>query len=206
MLQLLAGRASDRKLRLFVVAACRRAWGLLNDERSRAVVEAGERFADGAATAEDLRAAYEAAPGGWPAANVATCAGMANADMAARWVTGSVGALAASGVRKAVARTRAAAGRPLCALLRELFGNPFRPVTLPPVWLAWQGGTTVRLARSAYDNSTFPSGLLDNVRLKVLSDALEEAGCADPVILGHLRSGGEHVRGCHVVDAVLGKS
>jgi hypothetical protein len=83
MLQLLAGRVSSRKLRLFVVAACRRAWALLTDQRSRAVVEAAERFADGAATAEDLRAAYQAAPGGQPAANVATCAGMAHADMAA---------------------------------------------------------------------------------------------------------------------------
>src|SRR5262249_35138361 len=90
MLQLLAGRAAGRKWRLFGVAACRRAWGLLTDEPSRAVVEVGERFADGAATAEDLRAAYQAAPGGQPAANVASCAGMAHADMAALWVTGSV--------------------------------------------------------------------------------------------------------------------
>lgn len=206
MLKLLAGRASERKLRLFVAAVCRRGWGLVTDEHSRAVVEAAERFADGAATAEDLRAAYQAAPGGWPAANVASCAGMADAGMAALWVSGSAGALAAAGVRKAVARTRAAAGRPLCALLREVFGNPFRPVAIAPAALSWQGGTVANVGQAAYDHRVMPSGLLDNDRLRILADALEEAGCQDPAILGHLRWGGEHVRGCHVLDAVVGKS
>jgi hypothetical protein len=205
MLRLLAGRASDRKLRLFVVAACRRVWGRLADDRSRAVVAVAERFADGAATAAELRSAYEAAPGGEPAANVASCAGMANADMAAMWVTGSFAALAAAGVRKAVARTRAAARRPLCALLRELFGNPFRPVVVRPDWLTWQGAAVTRLAQAAYDNRS-PEGLLDGTRLAVMADALEEAGCDDRPILDHLRCGGDHVRGCHLLDALLGRS
>jgi hypothetical protein len=206
MLKLLAGRASDRKLRLFVVAACRRVWRLLTDQRSRAVVEVAEQLADGAAAAAELRSAYEAAPGGQPAANVASCAGMADAGMTALWVTGSFAALAAAGVRKAAARTRVAAGRPLCALLREMFGNPFRPVTVPPTWLSWQGALVAGLAHAAYDNRLMPSGLLDRARLMILADALEEAGCSDPQILGHLRSGGEHVRGCFVVDLLLGKS
>jgi hypothetical protein len=64
----------------------------------------------------------------------------------------------------------------------------------------------VRLARAAYDNRQLPSGLLDNARLAVLADALEEAGCADPRLLGHLRSDLEHYRGCHVLDLILGKS
>jgi hypothetical protein len=206
MLRLLAGRASDRKLRLFVVAVCRRVWRQLTDARSRAVVAAAERFADGAATAAELQSAYDAAPGGQPAANVATCAGMAYAGMAAMWVTGSFAALAAAGVRKARARARVAAGKPLCALLREMFGNPFQPVTVPPAWLSWQGATVARLAQAAYDNRLMPSGLLDNARLAVLADALEEAGGDDRQILDHLRWGGEHVRGCHVLDALLGKS
>jgi hypothetical protein len=66
-------------------------------------------------------------------------------------------------------------------------------------------GVVVCLAQAAYENRQLPPGLLDNARLAVLADALEEAGCQDPVILGHLRSGGEHVRGCFVVDALLGK-
>ncbi|HEY7153409.1 MAG TPA: hypothetical protein VH575_05575 [Gemmataceae bacterium] len=44
------------------------------------------------------------------------------------------------------------------------------------------------------------------VQLPVLADALEEAGCQDQDILGHCRSRGDHVRGCGVVDLVLGKS
>jgi hypothetical protein len=62
------------------------------------------------------------------------------------------------------------------------------------------------LAQAAYDNRLMPSGLLDNARLVILADALEEAGCDDVQILGHLRCGGEHVRGCHVLDALCGKS
>jgi hypothetical protein len=40
----------------------------------------------------------------------------------------------------------------------------------------------------------------------VLADGLEEAGCQDVQILGHLRSGGDHVRGCWALDLLLGKS
>jgi hypothetical protein len=48
-------------------------------------------------------------------------------------------------------------------------------------------------------------GTLNRCRLAVLADALEEAGCADGTLLGHLRGPAEHVRGCFAVDAVLGK-
>ena len=50
-----------------------------------------------------------------------------------------------------------------------------------------------------------PAGTLDNTRLAVLADALEEAGCTEADILGHLRGPGPHVRGCWVVDLILGK-
>jgi hypothetical protein len=42
--------------------------------------------------------------------------------------------------------------------------------------------------------------------LAVLADALEEAGCQDQDVLSHFRSGGEHARGCWVVDLLLGRS
>jgi hypothetical protein len=42
--------------------------------------------------------------------------------------------------------------------------------------------------------------------LAILSDALEDAGCNDAELLGHLRSPGPHVRGCRAVHLVLGKS
>jgi hypothetical protein len=93
-----------------------------------------------------------------------------------------------------------------CDFLRDLFGNPFRPVTLDPAILTWHDATVVRLSWAAYDERHLPEGTLDNGRLLVLADALEEAGCGDARILEHLRGPGEHVRGCWVVDLVLGKS
>jgi hypothetical protein len=63
----------------------------------------------------------------------------------------------------------------------------------------------VRLAEPAYQERHLPADTLDLARLAVLADALEEAGCQDVQILGHLRSGGEHYRGCHILDALLGK-
>ena len=63
----------------------------------------------------------------------------------------------------------------------------------------------VALARAAYDQRELPSGALDTTRLAVLADALEEAGCDQADLLTHLRGPGPHVRGCWVVDLILGK-
>jgi hypothetical protein len=71
--------------------------------------------------------------------------------------------------------------------------------------LKWQGGIIPRLAQGAYKERQLPPGTLENVRRAVLADALEESGCTGTILLGHLRSGGKHVRGCFVVDALLGK-
>jgi hypothetical protein len=87
-------------------------------------------------------------------------------------------------------------------LLRDVFGNPFRPATIAPTW---QTPTVVTLSQAAYDNRTLPAGTLDPARLAVLADALEEADCTDGDLLGHLRGPGPHVRGCWAVDLLLGK-
>jgi hypothetical protein len=92
--------------------------------------------------------------------------------------------------------------RPFCDLIRDLFGNPFRPVAIDPAWLT---PAVVAIARAAYEQRHPGRGTLDSARLAVLADALEEAGCTDPALLGHCRSGGEHYRGCFLVDALLGK-
>ncbi len=84
------------------------------------------------------------------------------------------------------------------ALLRDIVGNPFRSVTVRPAWLLWGGGTVGSLARAVYDESAFD-------RLPILADALEEAGCDDADVLSHCRGPGEHVRGCWVLDLLLGK-
>jgi hypothetical protein len=83
-------------------------------------------------------------------------------------------------------------------LFRDVFGNPFRPVTIQPAWLGWNEGTVVKMAQAIYDERAFD-------RMPILADALEEAGCTNQDILSHCRSGGEHVRGCWVVDLLLGK-
>ena len=76
-----------------------------------------------------------------------------------------------------------------------VFGNPFRPVVADPAWLT---PTAVAIASSIYQNRAFD-------RLPILADALEEAGCTHADVLLHCRTPGEHVRGCWVVDLVLGK-
>jgi hypothetical protein len=88
------------------------------------------------------------------------------------------------------------------ALLRDIFGNPFRPTLLNPAWLPV---TVTGLAEAAYDERSLPAGTLDLARLTVLADALEEAGCDNADIMAHLRSAGPHVRGCWVVDCLLVK-
>jgi hypothetical protein len=91
-------------------------------------------------------------------------------------------------------------------MLRDLFGNPFRPAPVVDLaWLAWQVGTVRELAQAAYEERR-PEGTLESARLAVLSDALEDVGCTDAELLGHLRSPGPHVRGCWAVDLALGKS
>jgi hypothetical protein len=168
-----SGRASDRKRRLFTVACYRRVWHLLDDERSRAAVEVSERHADGLAGPDEVEAAWEAAEAAGP--------GGLDPHLPV------YAALAGAAERAAQ-----------CPLMRDVFGNPFRPVSLNPAWLAWDDGTIPKLAQAIYEERAFD-------RLPVLGDALEEAGCADADILSHCRAGGEHVRGCWVVDLLLGK-
>jgi hypothetical protein len=42
--------------------------------------------------------------------------------------------------------------------------------------------------------------------MAILGDILEDAGCGNADILNHCRKPGIHVRGCWVVDLLLGKS
>jgi hypothetical protein len=86
------------------------------------------------------------------------------------------------------------------ALVRCVFGNPFRPVAQAP---DWRTGAVVALAQAAYNEHVHPAGNLDPQRLSVLADALEEAGCTEQVILDHLRGPGSHIRGCWPLDLLL---
>ena len=85
---------------------------------------------------------------------------------------------------------------PCVRFFRDIFPNPFRPVAFDP---AWRTSTAVGLARTMYESRDFAA-------MPILADALEEAGCGSTDILAHCRGDGPHVRGCWVVDLVLGKS
>ncbi len=95
-----------------------------------------------------------------------------------------------------------AARREQADLVREVFGNPFRPVAVDPGWLT---PTVTVLAEAAYEQRQLPGGTLDYARLAVLADALEEAGCPDAGRLHRLRDRRPHVRGCWAVDLLLAR-
>ena len=79
--------------------------------------------------------------------------------------------------------------------LRDILGNPFLSVSLDRTWLT---PVVAALVMTIYQERRFE-------RLPKLADALEDAGCDNADILSHLRGPGPHVRGCWVVDLLLGK-
>jgi hypothetical protein len=207
MLNFLQGKASDRKLRLFACACCRSIWHLLTDERSRTALEMTERYADGVASVDDLREAHAAAE--------AVCDRYANEiaeDIAVYYSLTAVSFATAEEAdfpssccwhahqalyreaedRSGVSETEY--GRQ-CGFLRDIFGNPFRPVAVDPAWLT---PGVVERARTIYDERTFQ-------RMPELADALEGDGCTNADLLSHLRGPGPHVRGCWALDLILGK-
>ena len=93
----------------------------------------------------------------------------------------------------------AATWRDDAELIREIYGNPFSLPFVDPAWLTWGDATIVKIAQTIYAGRRFDA-------MPILADALEEAGCSDAAILTHCREKREHVRGCWVLDLLLGKS
>ena len=205
MLEYLRGKASERKLRLFACAFGR----AVRDSQHQlgpSTVAVAERYADGLASDQDLASegrrwasspeemgpvAPSAYAGAWGAVDSLT-----RYERLWRHDPVSYSCIPADAVLRRSA-----------LLLRDIFGNPFRPSPpLPAAILVWNDGTICRLAEGIYEERQMPGGTLDTARLAVLADALEEAGCADADLLAHLRSGGGHLRGCWAVDLLLGKS
>jgi hypothetical protein len=215
MLEFLRGKGRERKHCLFDAACLRRIWHLLQDVRSRQAVEVLERYADGKASLDDLAAANEQAE---DACNPR----VVKAERAARWAAsaatmrprndpGVPSAYAADAVTAAAKRSRSQARVAervaQACLLRDLFGPlSFREVRLVPAWLTWNDGAVVKLAQAIYDERILPEGLLDQSRLAILADALEETGCDNEEILVHFRQrDAVHVRGCWLIDLILCK-
>jgi hypothetical protein len=219
MLEWLQGKVSDRKLRLFSVACCRRVWERL-EEGGRHAVEVAERFADGEADAQQFKRARlisqeSREPAGWGgeqacawyttdkfAWRAAEGAARASAgifsrawDLAARKADRTRSRVDRQAVGAIAQLEQAAASAAQADLLRDIFGNPVRPVTFSP---DWQTDTAVSLARQMYESREFGA-------MPILADALQDAGCDNEDILTHCRGSGPHVRGCWVVDLVLGK-
>jgi hypothetical protein len=206
MLTFLQDKGSERKRRLFAVACCRRIWHRLKDKRSRTAVTVAERYADGLATDEDRKTAlaeseraYMDAGEDDAAEGAASFAAHANEEPE---IPGSDFAEQAASEAAFASSHHQRSAAAQMALLRDIFGNPYRAaISVHP----WVTPTAHLIAQAAYDLRKLPAGHLEPDRLAVLSDALEEAGCADAAILDHLRSPGPHVRGCWSLDLILGK-
>jgi len=110
-----------------------------------------------------------------------------------------VGRLVSSAALRLHSGDRVPESRAQAQFLHDIVGNPFRRPKVDPLWLRWNDTCLPRLAGTIYDQETFEL-------MPILADALEDAGCANPEMLGHCRTPGVHVRGCWVLDLILGKS
>ncbi len=199
MVEFMQSQGSERKHRLFACACCQQPSVLRYlSERSLALVDAACRFAEGAVDWTAVLQAAATAPAGPVTRRSYNPGRVSPSSQAQRAVL----ALAYPGAREAAWQVYREGANLLgptpCELLRCIFGNPFRPAAVDPAWLHWNSGTVLRLATAIYHDCAFE-------RLPVLADALEEAGCTDAAILDHCRGPGPHVRGCWVVDLLLGK-
>jgi hypothetical protein len=206
MLAFLTGSArapglSDRKERLFACACCRRIWAR-TEARGRLAIEAAEGYADGRATLEQLERAHAAAwdammeeiPGfglRTPRFYPVNAAWYAAAEEGA--VFGGYASAASSCVLAALDEaTRAEEKVAQAGLLRDIIGNPFRPLPSRPF------PAEVRaLAEACY--AALPE---QSPELGLLADALADQGEEEAAT--HLRQG-SHARGCHILDWVVGR-
>jgi hypothetical protein len=201
MLKRLDPKRYRRQWVLFNCACCRRAWERL-PAGCRAYVEAAERYALGTGLKKDLAPlrgrVHEASDNALRSPGT----GRTEAALAAMAVTNTTRfcawkAASAAGEKGRVAHRRERHAQ--ADLLREVVGNPYRPVAVDPAWLTWNGGAVPKMAQAVLAEARFAD-------LPILADALEEAGCDQAEWLAHLRGPGPHVRGCWAVDLLLGKS
>lgn len=200
MLQFLQGKATERKLRLFACASARLLWDHMPEGVMRQAVEAGERFADGVTPWDRefvsqlhiLPVAYRKETGrSWFSdhgrASMPAFFGAIHA--AAHWC-----GLSEVPDRAGWTEHTKATGPQQPALLRDIF-SPFRPVVFES---AWGTPDVITLAGHIYHDRAF-------TLMGDLADAVEVGGCTNEGVLAHLRGPGPHVRGCAVLDAILGK-
>ncbi len=182
------GPMDARKLRLFAVACLRRVWDRIN-QRGRTAIETAERYADGRAGPEELRAARLACRAAGSGAAWYAAAG--DPFIAARNAALSAQSGYAPGPARETERTTQA------ALLRDILGNPLRAA--PTIDRACLTADAIALAAVIDEEGVFD-------RLPLLALRLEEAGCQNPEVRDHCRALRLHARGCWVLDLVLGRA
>jgi len=211
-----------RKMRMFGVASSLHIKNLVTDVRCQRGIQVAERYANGEARDDEAYAAADEAHQVADEIQRTLAPGMHVKQFVGHYVSLMVfwllkyqpdhAASAAIWAAQAVAWNTAPHPCPIherdtieraelalhCGLARDIFGNPFRPVAVNPAWRTWSDGTVAKLAQTIYDDRRFD-------RMPILADALEEAGCDNAGILIHCRGPGPHVRGCWVVDLLLGK-
>jgi hypothetical protein len=193
---------SERKVRLFNAAICRRFWDYL-PEASRSIILESELLADGLVKANDAQELCDRANKVvhelfdqryptklYPSNDVRIQRDAAAAVCYAVLPNELWGAVAYFWELKPSEKQHHS------NIIRDVFGNLFRVVTVQPSGLATK---VVSLAQTIYDDRAFD-------RMPILGDAIEETGCDNTDILDHCRSQAEHVRGCWALDALLGKA
>ncbi|HKB35439.1 MAG TPA: hypothetical protein VKD72_03230 [Gemmataceae bacterium] len=193
MLRFLRLRASDRKLRLFACACCRLVWDHLPGDHVRRTVELGERYAEGLVLEVEMETArreFNKAIARERGVNARLAQAVAEL-LRARFSPALVAERARTGREAFLLQWRQ------CDLLRDLF-RPFRRVGGEPPWLAWKDGLVVKKALAIYEQRRWQD-------MPLLADLLAEAGCADDEVLSHCRGQGPQVRGCWVLDELLGR-
>jgi hypothetical protein len=175
-------------------------WKLLTDERSRQAIEVAERYADALATADELMAAFNSAGEVLRASRVnRTGRGWYKNLLATAFACSAAGPKPWNDVvdeylwQGANVREQVVC----CEVLRDMF-NPFTPPGIAPNWLTWNDGAIRKMAQGIYDEYRIDD-------LPILADALEDASCDNADLLAHCRGPGPHVRGCWVIDLLLGK-
>jgi hypothetical protein len=204
-----AGKFSERKVRLLAVACCRRTRRYLSDPKSRHAIEVADRHADGLATNEELattyRGAYQVADTDplYPPTSPETPGRVEAAPMWAACTDQKMlldGTVSSSAALDAACGSKEAIGYHVertaqVSLIRDIFGTPFHRATVEPRWLT---PVVVALCNSMCNEHSF-------YRIRELEEALEAAGCNNRVILEHCRQLQPHVKGCYVVDLLMGK-
>ena len=185
-------KSSRRKARLFAVACARRVETKLPEVRPRVALDLSERYADGLVPYSRLKDLSSHTDGpqspGQMILDECTRLGKVQAPIL---IAGLACQVAVHNCMRDCASEEVAQ----VLILRDIFGNPFRPVAFDP---RWRTSDVVGLARAIYDDKAFE-------RMPILADALMDAGCEEEQIISHCRGDGPHVRGCWVVDLVLGK-